>query len=403
MIIFGIRQPDFSPLRTPNFADIKPSSFLNEFAGAFGDIGTFLPLMIGMAAFSKVNLVTSILIFGFAYIISGAVFNCPIPIQPMKVIAVITIATGASLNIISGAGLAIGGLFLIASLSGSIDCIKRVVSKSVVIGIQMGLGLVLLLKSVQLVGQEMLNINLQFLNWVVFLASILIAFILFSKKKLPAMFGILGIGLLSNLTLLIKPFPLIPRFSFPFTLSVPTFNDLLLGFVLLTIPQIPVTLGNSVLATESLAGYYFPNNKRVKAKSLALSVGVMNMLSALFGGIPMCHGAGGLAGHYRFGARKGIATISLGILLLVISLFYGSQLISIMALIPFPILGAILFFASVELLRIVKETHFASNSELLITIMTAVICVVFPYGFAVGLILGILTTYISRKKANFTY
>src|SRR5690606_18357458 len=65
--------------------------------------------------------------------------------------------------------------------------------------------------------------------------------------------------------------------------------------------------------------------------------------------LPMCHGAGGLAAHYRFGARSGTAPLMLGLVLLALALSPGSVGLTTLAAVPAAGLGALLLMASGEL------------------------------------------------------
>src|SRR5207245_2328522 len=84
--------------------------------------------------------------------------------------------------------------------------------------------------------------------------------------------------------------------------SPPAWSDFVTAFPKAALPQIPLTTLNSVIAVCALSADLFPA-RRAEPRRVAISVGAMNLVAAWFGGMPMCHGAGGLAGQYRFGAR----------------------------------------------------------------------------------------------------
>jgi MFS superfamily sulfate permease-like transporter len=75
----------------------------------------------------------------------------------------------------------------------------------------------------------------------------------------------------------------------------------------------------------------------------------MNLGSAALGGIPMCHGAGGMAGHVRFGARTGGAPIILGAILVLLALFFSNSLGTLLRIFPPAILGVVLFLTGAQL------------------------------------------------------
>jgi MFS superfamily sulfate permease-like transporter len=144
-------------------------------------------------------------------------------------------------------------------------------------------------------------------------------------------------------------------FNLPvFSLPMITWNDLITGTLLFTLPQIPLTLGNAVIAITAENNEHFPD-RPVTEKKIAISQGIMNLVSPLFGGIPMCHGAGGMAGHVRFGAKTGGALVILGTILILFALFFSDSVSIIFKIFPNAILGVILFFAGSELAIVVKD------------------------------------------------
>jgi len=173
--------------------------------------------------------------------------------------------------------------------------------------------------------------------------------------------------------------------GFP-NVSMPSTMDILQGTLVLAIPQIPITISNAILATSSLSQDYF-KDKKVSVKRLALSHDFMNILSMLLGGIPVCHGAGGLAGHYRFGARTGGAVIIIGTILTLISIFYGNGISQILTLVPFSILGVLLLFSGLELSKTVQDVM-SEKSGFLIALLVAIFSISVNYGYLVGLVGG---------------
>ena len=101
-----------------------------------------------------------------------------------------------------------------------------------------------------------------------------------------------------------------------------------------------MTITNAVLLTAALARDHFPERKeRTTPRNLAMSSGLLNILLAPFGAIPMCHGAGGLAAMRAQGARTGLAPIVFGVACLVAALALGVGHITIPA-VEFPDLRA---------------------------------------------------------------
>jgi len=105
---------------------------------------------------------------------------------------------------------------------------------------------------------------------------------------------------------------------------LPTARELSTAFILLVIPQVPLTLGNAVVATSDAARLYFDRRaSKVTYKALSISMGLANTAAGLLGGMPVCHGSGGLTAHYRFGARTGGSNLMIGTVCLALVVFFG--------------------------------------------------------------------------------
>jgi len=158
--------------------------------------------------------------------------------------------------------------------------------------------------------------------------ALIVTYLLLTNPKVPAMFMLLVIGVVSaavmDPSLLSELAKIRVGFKLPFCLSSISWNDLVTGTLLFTLPQIPLTLGNAVIAVVAENNELFPDRK-VTEKKIAVSQGIMNLAAPIFGGVPMCHGAGGMAGHVRFGAKTGGALVILGSLLILTALFFSPQ------------------------------------------------------------------------------
>jgi MFS superfamily sulfate permease-like transporter len=160
------------------------------------------------------------------------------------------------------------------------------------------------------------------------------------------------------------------RFRLPeLTFGRISWKELLSGFVILGLPQAPLTLGNAIIGTVAENNQYFPDRK-VTAKTISLDHGFMNLISACIGGVPLCHGAGGMAGHIRFGARTGGALVILGLMVLLTGLFLSDSVTLLFQFFPRSVLGVILFFAGVELALVVKDIKL-KKQNLFVLVVTA--------------------------------
>ncbi len=345
---------------SPNIADLKSSdgtaktktkNHYNrmEWAGAFGDVGTLIPFVVAYITIVKIDPLGLLFMFGIALMASGLYYRTPLPIQPMKAIGAAAISGGISPAALFGSGLTTGLFWLVAGATGAIRPIAKLATKPVVRGIMLGLGLSFMVDSVH----RMMTVP------VLAGFALVVTYLLLTNPKIPAMFMLLIIGVVSavimNPQIVSELSKIHIGFKLPvFSLPMITWNDLVTGTLLFTIPQIPLTLGNAVIAIVAENNELFPD-RQVTEKKIAISQGIMNLVSPLFGGIPMCHGAGGMAGHVRFGAKTGGALVILGSMLILIALFFSDSVAIIFKIFPNAILGVILFFAGSELAIVVKD------------------------------------------------
>jgi MFS superfamily sulfate permease-like transporter len=221
--------------------------------------------------------------------------------------------------------------------------------------------------------------------------ALVVTYLLLTNPKIPAMFILLIIGVVSAVIMDPQIMSELAKihvgFQLPvFSLPMITWNDLVTGTLLFTIPQIPLTLGNAVIAITAENNELFPD-RQVTEKKIAISQGIMNLVSPLFGGIPMCHGAGGMAGHVRFGAKTGGALVILGSILIFIALFFSESVSIIFKIFPNAILGVILFFAGSELAIVVRDIGNKKSEFYVMIIVAAVAMWNMGVAFLAGVIL----------------
>ena len=337
-----------------------------ELAGAFGDLGTLIPFVVGYVTLNKMDPLGVLVAFGLFKIFAGLYFRTPVPIQPMKAIGGMAIAHPGAIThgMIWGSGIFTGVFWLLMGLTGAITWIEKITAKPVVRGIMLGLGLSFIAEGLGMMRAEPLAA----------LGGVAITLLLLTSKRFPAMLILLAYGII--LALLQKPslWDDLAQISLHFRLPELTFGrlswkELLDGVVLLGLPQVPLTLGNAVIGTVAENNQYFPD-RRTTAKKIAIDHGVMNLLSTFMGGVPMCHGAGGMAGHIRFGARTGGALVILGVIVLGTGLFLSDSVSLIFQIFPRSILGVILFFAGVELALVIKDVKL-QRQNLFVLLITA--------------------------------
>ena len=369
----------------PGNARVPLNFSLSELAGSLGDFGTIIPLILAVALVSDVNARYVLLFFGIWFIITGLWYRLPIPLEPMKAIAVIVIAGGVAQSEIAASGLVLGIIFLVLGYGRFFDIIETWVPKSVIRGIQLGLALLLFKASAGFVLQDPAFFALSM--------AIIVAFLIITHyREIPDLSSIcvIGVGFIGGIILFgIPPLSFIPAPH----LVIPLPADFSKGFAELVIPQVVLTIANAILATSLLTKDLF--NKDVPPKKFSFSIGLMNVASVPFGGFPMCHGAGGLAGQYRYGARTGGANIYAGIIFIVLALFFSSpQVLSIIAV---GALGALLVFVGIEMAR-----HSIRTESLAITLIIGVLAVLssMTVAFIAGMVVAYTISGIGKRLAK---
>lgn len=314
---------------------------LRELGGALGDLGTLLPLMIATIAVAGLAPAPVLLGFAVFYIATALVYRLPIPVQPMKAVAAVLLTaevTGAGL---AAGGMIIGAVLLLLGASGWIDRVARAVPQSVLAGLQLGLGLALALVAVDLLATAPMA--------GVAILGLLVALLLVPRS--PAALIALAAAILLAQVLEVPGIGFAGDAAAAFALpAVPGLAELEGAFTVLVLPQLSLTLTNAVLITALLAGdYYGPKAAHVTPARLSVTTGLANLVLAPLGAMPMCHGAGGLAAHHRFGARSGTAPLVLGLALAALALTPGTLGLELLSALPAAGLGALLLVAAGDL------------------------------------------------------
>ncbi len=364
----------------------------NELAGAFGDIGTDLPLIIGMILAAGLDSASVLVMFGLMQVFTAVAYGMPMAVQPLKAVAVIVITQHIAPELLYGGGLAIGVAMLVLTLSGGIDWLARVVPRAVVRGLQLGLGLQLALIAlrdyVQRDGAR---------GYVLAAAAFVIVIALLGNRRFPPALFVIGLGIVYAIAFNLDPAQIAAGtgFSLP-TVHRLSLSDIVSGFILLAIPQIPLSLGNSVLATRQIAEDLFPE-RRITVRKLGLTYAAMNLVNPWLGGVPTCHGSGGLAGHYTFGARTGGSLIIYGSIYLAIGLFFAGVFQQTVQVFPLPMLGVLLLFEGLALMSLVRGEA-VGRWEFFVVLIVGLIAVGLPYGYAIGLVVGTALYYFFRAR-----
>ncbi|MDD2621132.1 MAG: putative sulfate/molybdate transporter [Syntrophomonadaceae bacterium] len=357
-----------------------------EISGSLGDLGTFLPYIIAAIVIGGLDATGVLFCFGLMYIFTAWYYKMPMPVQPMKIIAAAVILHNLSKGEIAAAGFMTALTLLILALTGWAGKLSRFIPAAITFGIQAGLGFSLAILGIKLIRTD-LPLGLTIL---------LIILLLFNNRKLPSsLIAVVGGTILAFMLHPALSFPNITLGFYLPQLSMPQWADFQQGFTLAYLPQLPLTLTNSVLVTAVLAKNLYPDrSERVNENSLCLTLGIGNLIAIPLGGFPMCHGSGGLAAHYRFGGRTGLTLVIIGFILLLTAVLLGPNGVALLKVIPEPVLGGLLFYSGVDLIRGVKNIE-SSDSRFAFVIVVIATLAVNP---AVAFLTGVLLTFLLKKE-----
>lgn len=388
-----------------------------EFSGSLGDLGTLLPLALGLILVNGLSPSGVFLSVGLFFIFSGLYFGVTVPIQPMKVISAYAIATAMTASQITASGYLIGLVLLVIGATGAITIIGRYIPKAVVRGVQLSTGTLLMVEGIKfMLGTTRLQVLRQAaepylritgvgpvpIGIIIGIVGGVLTLLLLENKKFPAglvvVLGGISLGVIHGTGEGLDRMELalhLPQFL-PF--GWPSRADATFALFALVLPQIPMTLGNAVIAYADLSRDYFgDNSKRVTYKSACISMALANFLAATIGGMPLCHGAGGLAAHYRFGARSAGSNLMIGGIFVVLALALGDGSLAVIYLLPLSVLGILLLFAGSQLALTIMDLE--KRKEFFVVMI--MLGITFASNLAAGFMVGIAVAWVLKlKKLN---
>jgi predicted benzoate:H+ symporter BenE len=314
----------------------------SELSGACGDLGTFIPHVIGAITVAGLAPAGVLVGFGAFFIASGLFYGLPMAVQPMKAVSAVLVTGQVGAGEVAAAGIVLGLVLLVLGATGTIGWLARVIPQSVSAGLQLGLGL-----SMGLLGLELMWRT----PWLGASALALVA-VLMLLPRVPAapvmLAAAVGVGYATGAVR--PPHDIALAWSGLGIVSLPSAAEIWRGIELLVLPQLPLTLTNAVIVTALVCRDLFPAAAgRASERNLALSTGLANLALAPLGAMPMCHGAGGVQAQHRFGARSGLAPVILGCVLLLLGLGFAGSAAQLFSLIPLAAVGALLLVAGGDL------------------------------------------------------
>jgi hypothetical protein len=329
--------------------DRAPRPWLGDATGALADLGVFAPLAAALILVNGLDAGALFVCAGLLVMGAGLAFKIPFPVQPLKALTAVAIARELSPDVIHAAGLELAAFLLVLSIGHVADVVARVFVKPVVRALQLGVGVLLVITAVKLVADPPEVFSAPPSPWplILALAAFIGVAVAAHRRSYVVALVLFAGGLVATITGA-QPDLSSPALTLP-SVHLPPSSAFGTAFLLLVIPQLPLTFGNAVVAVNDLAHEYFgPAARRVTPSRVCLSAGIGNTLSALLGGMPMCHGAGGLTAHVRLGARRARMNLWLGGVFLALGLFFAAQIPVILGVLPVSVLAAFLAYAGLR-------------------------------------------------------
>jgi len=385
-----------------------------EIAGSLGDMGTLLPIAIGMILINGLSPTGMFFSIGIFYILSGMYYGITVPVQPMKVIGAYAIATAMTPSQVLASSALMGLFLLIIGGTNAITLIGKYTPKPVVRGVQISTGTLLMAQGVKfMIGSSKFQMARQMaepyltiqhigpipVGIVIGIVGGVLTLLLLENRKFPAGLVVILGGIFLGLVLgTHEGFDKLNiGIYFPEWLpfGLPAGADFTFAFFAMVLPQLPMTIGNAVIANADLSHEYFgKDSQKVTYRSVTISMALANLLSFVVGGMPLCHGAGGLAAHYRFGARTAGSNLMVGILFLALAFFLGIHALSVVYLLPMAILGVLLIFAGGQLALTVIDMK--TRKDLFVSLL--MLGITLASNLAAGFLVGIVVAYVLKSE-----
>lgn len=321
-----------------------------DVSGALADLGILVPLTAALVVVNGLDVGSVLLLAGLLVVTAGLVFRIPFPVQPLKALTALAVAQRLGPDVIHAAGLEIGIVLMLMSLTGLATLMSKLFTKPVVRALQFGVGWLLVVTAVKLVvNPPAVFVNSPSSRTGLLLAAATVVVVVIAAWRRWYLLSIALVVAGVIVTLLVEQ----PTFGGPSidlpTFSIPPWSVFGTAFVLLVIPQIPLTYGNAVVGVSDLAREQFGERaSRVSPARVALICGLGNVASATFGGMPMCHGSSGLSAHVRMGAQTWKMNAMLGGTLITLGVFFSDQVLEMFGLLPVWVLGGFLAYAGIR-------------------------------------------------------
>lgn len=299
-----------------------------EASGAVSDLGVFVPIAVALILVNGLSATAVLLPAAVLYVASGLYYRVPVPVQPLKAFGAIAIAQGLGPDVVAAGAIVMGLIFVPLGASGVLDRVSSWVPLPVVRGVQLSVGLIFVKLAWGMVSRPpAVAVGWQDPVWLPVVAAVAALVAIAGRRWGSSLWLIvvgMGVAVWDFVTTHAPSAEGSPWGPTPVSVGLPPLRSFGVAVVALVLPQLPLTFANSCVATANVAERYFGRRAgRVRPGRLALSLGLTNLGVGLISGMPVCHGAGGMTAHRKFGATTGYATAGLGVVLLALALVFG--------------------------------------------------------------------------------
>ena len=376
---------------------VRPS-LLRELAGGVGDWGLLVPLAVAMIALNGLDATVVFAGVGATYLATALYFRVPVPVQPLKAFAAAAIALDLSAEVLAAGALLMGAAMAVLAITGLAGWLAERFPQVLVRGIQAAVALLLAKAAIDLARTGNWEGLPAIEPWVgVTMAALACAFLFITTRMgLPGSLFILAAGAVVGVA--VAGLPDVALGTGAPTFAIPDGGAFASALTALVLAQLPLTFGNSIVATADAEREYFGlRARRVTPRRLATSIGLANAFAGVAGGLPVCHGAGGATAHYKLGARTWVATAMGGSVLIALGLVFGTSLPAILQLLPPGALAGMLMFVAIQ--HGLLAARLDSTGDRVIAATVGIVTLVagnLAIGFGVGLALVVGRSFRRR-------
>lgn len=369
----------------------------HELAGAFADVGVLVPIATALIVKNGLSATAVLLPAGLLYLLAAYLYRLPVPVQPLKAFGAIAIAKGLGADDVAAGALLMGVMFIVLGRSGLVDRAAKIFPKAIVRGIQLTVGLLFLKVAWGMVTDPPKSFDDSDAAAIWLLpAAIVVLVLAFALRRHAISLVLVGVALGVALARVGGDLEFGPS-----ALQLPSLDSATMwtALTVLVLPQAPLTFANSCVAMSDAARSYFGEQAaRVRPGRLATTLGAANVFAGAIGGMPVCHGAGGMTAHYAFGARTAGAPIAIGATLVVLALGAGAGMATLLSAFPLAILAGMLAAAGVLHVWLLADLRGRWAWTVALTVGAVGIFANIALGLVVGLALWWLPELVAKAR-----